>query len=216
MELEFAVNLSTARDRPKEFGFLQLRPLALSREQVEIELGDVDEAKVVCWSPKVLGNGKIDDVRDLVVVDIHRFDRGKSQEVASEVTRLNAELTAQATPYILIGVGRWGSRDPFLGIPVTWGQIAGARAIVEAGFKDFTVTPSQGSHFFQNLTSGNVGYFTVNPEVGEGLVDWGWLAAQPAVQEGPFTRHLRFEQPIVVKMDGRKSRGVILKPERGA
>ncbi len=216
VELEFAVNLSTARDRPKEFGFLQLRPLALSREQVEIELGDVDEAKVVCWSPKVLGNGKIDDVRDLVVVDIHRFDRGKSQEVASEVTRLNAELTAQATPYILIGVGRWGSRDPFLGIPVTWGQIAGARAIVEAGFKDFTVTPSQGSHFFQNLTSGNVGYFTVNPEVGEGLVDWGWLAAQPAVQEGPFTRHLRFEQPIVVKMDGRKSRGVILKPERGA
>jgi hypothetical protein len=115
-------------------------------------------------------------------------------------------------PFILIGVGRWGSRDPFLGIPVGWEQIAGARVIVEAGFRDFKVTPSQGTHFFQNLTAANVGYFTVNPEAGEGFVDWAWLAAQPAVAETTFVRLIRLDEPVLVKMDGRKNRGVILGP----
>ena len=118
----------------------------------------------------------------------------------------------RGVPYALIGVGRWGSAEPFLGIPVTWEEIAGARAIVEAGFKDFRVTPSQGTHFFQNLTASSVGYFTVNPEAGEGFVDWDWLAAQPAVRETTFVRHLRFDSPAVVKMNGRTQRGVIVKP----
>ena len=212
VELEFAVNLSTPTGAPKEFGFLQLRPLSLSRDVAELDFEEVDPSRVICASGSVLGNGTIEDVRDLVVVDAHRFDRGKSQDVAREVSRFNADLTGQGTAYVLIGVGRWGSRDPSLGIPVTWAQIAGARAIVEAGFQNFKVTPSQGSHFFQNLTSGQVGYFTVNPEAGEGSIDWDWLAAQPAVNEGRYARHLRFAQPIVVQMDGKRSRGVILKP----
>jgi hypothetical protein len=111
-----------------------------------------------------------------------------------------------------IGVGRWGSSDPFLGIPVTWDQIAGARVIVESGFRDFRVTPSQGTHFFQNLTSCRVGYFTVNPEAGEGFVDWEWLSRQQPVNEKGVVRRLRFGDPISVKMDGKTNQGIIYKP----
>ena len=137
----------------------------------------------------------------------------KSSEIAAEVARLNADLMAEGVPYVLIGLGRWGSADPWLGIPVTWEQISGARVIVESGLKDINVTPSQGSHFFQNLTSFRVGYFTVNPEDGEGDLDWDWLAAQPAAYEGAYVRHLRFAEPLVVAINGKRQRGVILKPE---
>ena len=149
---------------------------------------------------------------DVVMVDIDRFERASSRDVGQEIARFNAVLTAKDRPYLLIGVGRWGSADPWLGIPVAWEQIAGARVIVESGFRDFRVTPSQGSHFFQNLTSFQVGYFTVNADVGEGFVRWDWLAAQPAVSERGCVRHLRFDPPIEVRMDGRKNQGVILKP----
>ena len=111
---------------------------------------------------------------------------------------LNAKLGDSGTPYILIGVGRWGSNDPWLGIPVAWDQVSGARVIVEAGLRDLRVTPSQGSHFFQNLTAFQVGYFTVNPDAGEGFVDWEWLSAQPAVEERDCVRHLRLKAPLVV------------------
>ena len=128
------------------------------------------------------------------------------------VARLNARLVRANTPYILIGVGRWGSADPWLGIPVRWDEISGARVIVEAGFRDFRVAPSQGSHFFQNLVSFQVGYFTTDPELGDGFVDWAWLAAQPATAEDGHVRLLEFEKPLVVRMNGRRSEGIILKP----
>ena len=159
-----------------------------------------------------MGNGTVDTIRDVVVVDFHRFDRSMSRAAASEIARFNAQLVEAKRPYLLLGVGRWGSTDPWLGIPVTWDQIAGARVIVESGFRDFRVTPSQGSHFFQNLTSFQIGYFTVNADVGEGLIAWDWLAAQPAVSEESFVRHLRFEEPVVVKMNGRRTQGLIYKP----
>jgi hypothetical protein len=212
VEIEFAVNLSVPKGEPIEFGYLQMRPLALSRELEELTIGDVRDASLVCRSDSVLGNGKVEGLRDLVVVDYHRFERSKSVEVAELVARFNAHLQSDGIPYVLIGVGRWGSTDPFLGIPVAWGQIAGARVIVEAGFKDFKVSPSQGTHFFQNLTSCNVGYFTVNPEAGEGSIDWEWLGAQPAVEEDGCVRHIRLEEPLLVKMSGRKGEGIILKP----
>ncbi|HEX7838463.1 MAG TPA: hypothetical protein VF469_13405, partial [Kofleriaceae bacterium] len=148
--------------------------------------------------------------RDVLVVDRQRFERASSRQVATELAQCNAELAGR--PYVLIGVGRWGSADPWLGIPVTWEQISGARVIVEAGFADFTVTPSQGTHFFQNLTSFNVGYFTVNPDAGDGFVAWDYLAAAPAVRETAYVRHLRFDQPAVVKMNGKLGEGIILKP----
>jgi hypothetical protein len=129
------------------------------------------------------------------------------------VAHLDAKLQREATPYLLIGVGRWGSADPNLGIPVTWSQISGARLIVEAGFKDFRVAPSQGTHFFQNLTSCNVGYFTVNPEAGDGFVDWEWLADQPVVERRGAVSHVRLSAPLEVQMSGRTGHGVILKPD---
>jgi CheY-like chemotaxis protein len=214
VEVEFAVNISVPRGIPVEFGFLQMRPLAMSRELEELEIGHVRSSELICRSNQVLGNGKLEDLHDLVVVDYHRFERARSREVAEVLARINANLQSEGRPFLLIGVGRWGSTDPFLGIPVAWSQIAGARVIVEAGFKDFRVTPSQGTHFFQNITSCNVGYFTVNPQIGDGYIDWDWLAEQPALIEQDCVRHIRLESPVLVKMSGKKGEGVILKPER--
>jgi CheY-like chemotaxis protein len=216
VEIELAVNLSVPRGKPKELGVLQMRPLALTRESEAIELGDLDPAALLCHSRKVLGNGRLEGIRDLVVVDFKRFERAKSRDAAAEVGRLNAQLVTRRTPYVLIGVGRWGSRDPWLGIPVTWDQVAGAKVIVETGLRDLKVAPSQGSHFFQNLTSFNVGYFTVNPEDNEGHLDWSWLDTQPAQSERAHVRHILLEAPLLVKMNGRKGEGVILKPRTAA
>jgi CheY-like chemotaxis protein len=214
VEIEFAVNFSGGGARP-EFGVLQLRPLGRIRTGPEPEIRAVDRERLVCDSSSVLGHGTLDDVRDVIVVDVHQFDRLRTHETARSVAQFNADLVAARRPYVLIGVGRWGSADPLLGIPVTWDQIAGARAIVEAGFSDVKVTPSQGSHFFQNLAAGNIAYFTVNPDVGEGFVDWAWLAAQPAVAEKGCVRHLRFAAPIVVTVNGRSHAGIIEKPRGG-
>jgi CheY-like chemotaxis protein len=210
VELEFAVSFPNAG--PPEFGIVQLRPLARVRGGANVELGDVSRDRLICESANVLGHGVIAGVRDVLVVDVHRFDRRRTRQIADQVAQLNAELVSGRRPYLLIGVGRWGSADPFLGIPVTWDQIAGARAIVEAGIADFRVTPSQGSHFFQNLAAGNIGYFTVNPDAGEGFVDWAWLAAQPAIAETAFVRHLRFDEPLSIAVDGRSHAGTIRKP----
>ncbi len=212
VEIEFAVSLQAAAGRQREFGFVQLRPLALMRETETLELGEVDPEAVLCRSRRVLGHGRLEGIRDLVVVDFQRFDRARSREAAAEVARLNGLLRDARAPYALVGVGRWGSRDPWLGIPVTWDQVAGAQVIVEAGLRDLKVTPSQGTHFFQNLSSFDVGYFTVNPELGDGFVDWAWLDAQPALSDAEHVRHLRLEQPVLVLMNGKKNEGLILKP----
>jgi CheY-like chemotaxis protein len=212
VEIEFAVRLPRSPAESAEFGFLQIRPLTLARDHQDLSLADVDPAELICQSTKVLGNGRIDNLCDMVVVDSHRFERSRSQEVAKAVAHFNAVLSAENRPYLLIGVGRWGSNDPWLGIPVEWDEISGARVIVEAGFRDFRVIPSQGSHFFQNLTAFQIGYFTVNPDAGEGSLDWQWLNEQPSITEEGCVRHLRFALPFRVVMNSRSSRGVIFKP----
>jgi hypothetical protein len=212
VEIEFAGNVAPSDGEQPEFAVLQMRPLALSSEGEELEIGDVLSSQLLCRSNAVLGHGSVSDVSDVILVEHDKFDRSRSREVAEHVARLNAQLQQRGIPYLLIGVGRWGSADPYLGIPVAWSQIAGARVIVEAGFRDFKVSPSQGTHFFQNLTSCNVGYFTVNPEAGDGFIDWEWLSAQPAHAEKPPVRHLRFDAPLVIKMVGHRGAGVILKP----
>jgi len=212
VEIEFAVSLSVPAGARRKLGVLQVRPLVLSRETEELTIGDVPPAELVCQSSQVLGHGVVRDLHDLVVVDITRFDRARSAEVAREVARINERLIDQDRPYVLVGPGRWGTLDPWLGIPVKWDQISGARAIVEAGFRDMSVDPSQGSHFFQNLTAFQVGYFTVSDRQRDSFVDWEWLGTQRAVVETEFVRHLRFERPFVVKMNGHERRGVILKP----
>ncbi len=212
VEIEFAVRLPQNENELAKFGFLQLRPLVLSREDEEIRIDEVEPQRLVCQSAQVLGHGRLQDLRDVVVVDSHRFERARSREVAQSVAHFNAKLAEEGRPYLLIGVGRWGSTDPWLGIPVAWDQISGARVIVESGFRDFRVMPSQGSHFFQNLTAFQIGYFTVNPDSGDGFVDWQWLAQQAAVEEHGTVSHLRFDSPLVVVMNGKTSQGMIFKP----
>jgi hypothetical protein len=212
VEIEFAVRLPQQADNAAEFGFLQIRPLTLALDREDFALGDVQPERLICLSSKVLGNGRIENLYDVVVVDSQRFERSRSQEVAEAVSRFNRLLNEQNRPYLLIGVGRWGSTEPWLGIPVEWDEISGARVIVEAGFRDFRVTPSQGSHFFQNLTAFQIGYFTVNPDAGEGSVDWQWLTEQPSVEEQGCVRHLQFAEPTRVVMNSRTSQGAIFKP----
>lgn len=213
VEIEFAGVMPEHPDEPAELAFLQLRPLAVSREGEAVELGEVRAEALICESPSVLGNGRIDQIVDLVVVAPNGLDRARSRACARAVAAFNRQLLAEERPYVLIGVGRWGSSHPRLGIPVEWPDIAGARVIVEAGFEDIRVTPSQGSHFFQNLVSRSVGYFTVNAGAGEGFVDWAWLADQPAEEAPCGVRHVRLAAPVLVTMNGKSRRGVIRKPE---
>jgi CheY-like chemotaxis protein len=212
IELEFAVNLDVPKNTPKQFELLQMRPLVISHEKEELDVEDIKQDGLLCQSNQVLGNGAITNIFDVIYVDIQKFDRGKSRIVAAEVSKLNSKLVNEKRPYLLIGVGRWGSLDPWLGIPVTWDQIAGASVIVESGFKDWSVTPSQGSHFFQNITSFRIGYFTVNSSTNADFIDWEWLTSKTAEEELEFTRHLRFDEPVIVKISGHKNKGIIIKP----
>jgi hypothetical protein len=213
VEVEFAVTLSAQQGRPREFAVLQMRPLVIHREPEALSIDLPDRSRLLCESTMVLGNGLIEDIHDVVVVDFHTFDRARSREVAQEVSQLNSRMIDEQRPYLLIGVGRWGSLDPWLGIPVTWNDIAGARAIVETGFKELAVAPSQGTHFFQNITSFMVGYFTVNTRSPQGFLDWDWLLRQPPLEAMTWTRLIRFERPLVIKINGHLNKGVILKPE---
>ncbi|MFI5237669.1 MAG: PEP/pyruvate-binding domain-containing protein, partial [Ignavibacteriales bacterium] len=206
VEIEFAVNLGVQPDKPKEFAMLQMRPLVISKELDELKM-DFQVEDLICKSTQVLGNGATDGIYDLVMVNNIKFDRAKSKTVALEIAKLNSKLLSENKPYILIGLGRWGSLDPWLGIPVTWDQISGAAAIVESGFKDFEVEPSQGSHFFQNITSFRVGYFTVDANEKIGFIDWDWLNSQNVVEELEFTKHLQFKKPASVKINGHKNMG---------
>lgn len=211
VEIEFAADLS---GETRKLGVLQMRPLVLSREMDELNIADVPRPQLLCSSDQVLGHGVIRDLRDIVVVGIDTFERSRSHDAAREVAKINARLIAERRSYLLIGPGRWGSLDPLLGIPVRWDQICGASAIVEAGFRDLSIDPSQGSHFFQNLTAFQVGYFSVSPRVRNSFVDWEWLAAQRAIHETPRVRHIRLGHGVTVKVNGRERKGVIVKPEK--
>jgi CheY-like chemotaxis protein len=210
-EIEFAVNFSTPPGAPREFAFLQMRPVLVPRELERVELEELPRERLVCLSRSVLGNGRPEGIRDVVVVDRGHFDRARSAQVALELAAFNRALVEEQRPYVLIGVGRWGASDPWLGIPVAWEAIAGARVIVECAFRDMAVVPSQGSHFFQNLTSSRVGYFTVKEESGD-FVAWDWLAACEPLAQSEFVRHLRFETPLTIAMDGRRGDGYIARP----
>ncbi|MDR3627295.1 MAG: PEP/pyruvate-binding domain-containing protein, partial [Ignavibacteriaceae bacterium] len=213
VEIEFALNIFGSDEKPAEFGLLQMRPLVIHRESDELNIEDFNRNQLICQSDQVLGNGVIPGIYDIVVVDYHLFNRAKSKEVASEVSYFNNKLIAEKRPYLLIGVGRWGTLDPWLGIPVEWENIAGAKAIVETNIKEIPVSPSQGSHFFQNITSFMIGYFTINLHDDKGYIDWDWLLSRDFLETKEFTKHIRFEKPLTIKINGHKNKGVILKPE---
>jgi hypothetical protein len=216
VEMEFAVNLSVPRSEPKQFSMLQMRPFGLRRESdsISIEIEDVADARLICRSERTLGHGVYGDIYNIVYVDAEKFDHSRSRETAEEIAFFNEKLVNRQQPYLLIGIGRWGSMDPWLGIPVKWDQIAGARGIVEAEFSDMDVDPSQGSHFFHNITSFRVGYFTVNSRNRDGFLDWAWLRSLHAGGEKTYTRHIRLDAPVTIKIDGHRNKGIILKPEQ--
>ncbi len=213
VEIEFAVSLHLSKQKTMEFALLQMRPLVIHRESEELSVEEVDQSKLLCQSSQVLGHGLIDGIYDVVAVDYQLFDRAASRETAAEIASFNAQLLRENRQYLLIGIGRWGSLDPWLGIPVTWEQISGAKAIIETGFKDMSVTPSQGSHFFQNITSFMIGYFTVNEFQKQGFLDWNWLLGQSPLQKKQYTKLFRFNNPLVIKINGHQNKGIILKPE---
>jgi hypothetical protein len=191
-----------------------MRPMVVDHEWEQVLTRDgVPRSRLICESTAVLGNGIRKDIRDIVMVDMDTFNRSETKRVAQEISLLNYELSSNDIPYMLIGVGRWGSSDPWLGIPVVWEQISGARIIIEASFRDLQVSPSQGSHFFQNLATMEVGYFTIDGKRENSFVDWQWLMKQPVVTQHKFTRRIRLEKPVIVKMDGRTNHGVVLKPQ---
>lgn len=212
VEIEFAVVLGDGRDDPHQFGFLQIRPLAAGHEAPDIPEHLLWGQDALVATSVALGNGRREGIRDILYVPRDRFDRACTQEAAEEIGRANRRFVDRATPFLLLGPGRWGSADRWLGIPVRWDQISGARVIVETDLEDFKVTPSQGSHFFQNLTSFQVGYLTVNTTEGTSQLDWAWLDAQPGQDVGAFLRHVRLPAPLTVLIDGRSRRGVVLKP----
>jgi len=212
VEIEFAVEFDRPVGQPKDFAFLQLRPLVLSPQLEEMKIDDYRPEDCVCSSVHVLGNGIVSDIKHIVVVDSRKFNRSDSVKVAKEVGIFNGQLAEKKLPYLLVGMGRWGTADPWLGIPVKWEEISGARVIIETGFKDMKVLPSQGSHFFQNITSLLIGYFTVNLEASDGYIDWDWLLNTPTAAESSYVRMIELSEPLTVKMNGYRNWGVILKP----
>ena len=212
VEIEFAVNIDQADPKRATFYLLQIRPIVDNKEVMDEDLSLVRNEDTLLSSTSVLGHGVVGDVYDVVYVKTGSFNSANTQAIAYEIERINRGFTDREEGYVLVGPGRWGSSDPWLGVPVKWPHISNARVIVECGLENYRVDPSQGTHFFQNLTSFGVGYFTINPFKGDGWFDEAFLNAQPAVEETDFLRHVRFERPIVIKMDGKRSLGVVMKP----
>ena len=217
IEIEFAVNIDPVRAEQSPtptatFYLLQIRPIVDNKEVMEEDLTLVGQEDTILSSTSVLGHGIVTDVQDIIYVKTGAFSSSNNQLIAYDIEKINRKFTAEEKNYVLVGPGRWGSSDSWLGIPVKWPHISNARVIVECGLENYRVDPSQGTHFFQNLTSFGVGYFTINPFKGDGWFDEEYLNSLPAVEETEYLRHVRFDKPIVIKMDGKKSLGVVLKP----
>lgn len=213
IEIEFAVELDVPKGMPRIFNFLQIRPIVENTENVNFDLKKTHRDDLIIYSSKALGNGLVDDVHDFVYVKPDAFNAAHSKTIAQQVEKVNEKFVAQKKNYILVGPGRWGSSDPWLGVPVKWSQISAARLIVESGLKNYRIDPSQGTHFFQNLTSFRVGYFTINPFENDGYYDLDFLNAAPAEFEDQYIRQVHFEKPLIIKIDGKNNLGVVFKPE---
>jgi CheY-like chemotaxis protein len=212
VEIEFAVNLDLPKDEPRIFSLLQIRPIVGKNTTVNLKLDEIRPKDTIILSNTALGNGIIKDIRDFIYIKPDAFNASKSQEIANKLESINERFVAGKNNYVLVGPGRWGSADPWLGIPVRWPQISAARLIVESGLENYRIDPSQGTHFFQNLTSFHVGYFTINPYIKDGYYDLAYLSGQPAFYEDEYIRHIRFENPVRIEIDGKKNIGVVYKP----
>ncbi len=213
IEIEFAVNLDYSGLKQHNFYLLQIRPIVDTKEVINENIGAINTSETIISSKNALGHGIVNDIFDVVYVRPEAFKATNNERIATEIDKINRQLMSENRNYILVGPGRWGSSDPWLGIPVKWSNICNARIIVESGLSHYRVDPSQGTHFFQNLTSLGVAYFTINPFQNDGSYDVDFLNEQEAQTENELIRHIRFAAPVIAKIDGRKNIGVILKPE---
>jgi hypothetical protein len=222
VEIEFAMklpggntygNYDTAEDvevNNTYFGFLQVRPLAVSKKTVHIDKKDFDKKNLLVFPDRALGNGESDEIKDIVFIKPEDFDISRSLDIAREIEMINDVLLNQHKPFLLIGFGRWGSSDPWLGIPVNWSQISGAKTIVETTLPDLQPDFSQGSHFFHNVFSSGVFYFSVHNDQ-KHKIDWKWLNKQKKIVNMKYVCHIELSSPLTIKVDGSKGEGVIIK-----
>jgi len=208
VEMEFAVTISDDGQNPFRFGFLQVRPMVVSTEEVELDPGDMMGESVLLASERVLGNGVLNNLTDIVYIDPDAFKKEATHEIAQQIGSFNEKLRETNTPYLLIGFGRWGTTDPTAGIPVEWGQVAGAKVIVEASLEHIYAEMSQGSHFFHNVTGFGVFYFSV-PYAGPHQINWALLDQKQVVDQTPFIKHIKLNHPLHIKVDGKTGKGVI-------
>ena len=216
VEIEFACNLENGEQGKMNGNFylLQIRPIVDSKQVLDADLDVISDEKCLLRSANSLGHGISEDVTDVVYVKTNDdFTASENPYIADEIEQINRRFLNEGRNYVLVGPGRWGSSDYWLGIPVKWPHISAARVIVEEGLKNYHVDPSQGTHFFQNLTSFGVGYFTINTHTGDGLFQKEVLDSMPAVEETPHVRHVRFDKPLKIMMDGKKQKGVVLLPD---
>ena len=208
VEMEFSVDLKLVQKGQPEFAFLQLRPMTARSELGPVDISETERQRARCRSVHALGNFVNQEMRDILFVKPEGFDVSKTVQIAAEISRMNARLIKERRPYLLIGPGRWGTSDRWLGVPVRWADISGVGAIVEAAYGDFRVEPSQGSHFFHNITTQGIGYVNVSGR--DERVDWAWLRSLPVVEEGEFVVNARVDRPLTMKVDGRTHECVLL------
>jgi len=209
VEIEFAVNFDKENKKPPIFAILQIRPLVVSQERYEIEWNEEDTRKkdVIIHSKQASGNGVIDSIKDIIYVPPKTFDPSKTIQIADEIGQINKNLAE--TQYVLIGPGRWGTQDRWLGIPVKWSQISGVKVMVETAIEEFNIKPTQGTHFFQNIISKGIGYINVTLNPKESFIDWNWLDSQKAEEQLEYVRHLKLKKPLNVKLDGMSGRALV-------
>ena len=214
VEIEFAASFG-ARDQPSRLGFLQVRPMVVSGEEAAVSDEDLSDVGAVISSERALGHGAYEGIRDVVFVKRELFEARRTRQVAAELGEINRALAEEGRPYLLVGFGRWGSSDPWLGIPVVWSQVSGARVIVEAALPQMNVEMSQGAHFFQNLLSFRVAYLSI-PLAGRSRVDWTWIEGLVRRRETALAVHAEAASPLIIRVDGRHGRGVVLRAEAGS
>lgn len=209
VEIEFAIDLTKDKEHKASFYLLQIKPIIGASLDYDVNVDEIDKSRVLLFTEKSMGNGMINDIRDVIYVDRDIFDKSKTLEIAAEIDAFNDEMIRLNRQYILLGPGRWGSRDRWIGIPVTWPQICNAKIIIETSLEDFPLDASSGSHFFHNVTSMNVGYFSVQHSHKNSILNWDILKKQEIVRQGKYVRHIQFKNSLTVKMDGKKRISVI-------
>ena len=212
VELEYALDLDKADNGKPSFFILQIKPMMGTGGEYTFDTEGLERKDMIIYAEKSMGNGKVDDITDMIYVDPEKFDKMRTKEIAVQIEQINRKMVKEDRKYILIGPGRWGTRDPFIGIPVNWSQISRAKVIVETSLDEFPLDASLGSHFFHNVTSMNVGYFSIQHDSSTSFIQWDVLDKQKVIEESEFVKHIRFKEPVCIMMDGKKRISLILNP----